>query len=143
MYENILVPLENSETDETIIRHVLDLAKIFSSKVRLIHVADGFVARNQSRYNLKDSEEIETDRSYLEGCCERFKKIGVQASFILGKGDPADEILKAMDSEKYDLVAMATHGHRLIGDLLHGSVAENLRHRTAVPVLMICAGRAN
>jgi nucleotide-binding universal stress UspA family protein len=38
-----------------------------------------------------------------------------------------------------DLVAMSTHGHRFISDMLYGSPAESVRHRVDVPVLLLKA----
>jgi nucleotide-binding universal stress UspA family protein len=32
---------------------------------------------------------------------------------------------------------MATHGHRGLADVLHGSVASELRHISMLPVLMV------
>ena len=43
----------------------------------------------------------------------------------------------AANREQCDLIAMATHGHRGLNDVVRGSVASALRHRTMVPVLMV------
>ena len=45
--------------------------------------------------------------------------------------------------EGCDLIAMSTHGHRLIGDLILGTVASEVRHRTDIPVLLVRASRKN
>ena len=37
------------------------------------------------------------------------------------------------------LVAMATHGHRLLGDLVHGTTVNRVRHELEVPVLLLRA----
>jgi len=52
-------------------------------------------------------------------------------------GDPASEILKAADEAGVDLIAMATHGHRFIADMIKGATADRVRHLAKVPVLMI------
>ena len=139
MYKSILVPLENSMTDQAILRHIVPFARLHAARVVLMHVADGFVARNQDQFNLQDSEEMQADRAYLERCREELQGQDVQTSYILGAGDPASEIIKAAEKESCDLIAMATHGHKLLGDLMLGSVAEKLRHRTTIPILMIRA----
>src|SRR5206468_4895801 len=46
MYKKILVPLENSPTDATVLAHVRALAEHTGAALVLIHVADGWVARN-------------------------------------------------------------------------------------------------
>ena len=36
-----------------------------------------------------------------------------------------------------DLIAMSTHGHTGLGDLIHGSTADKVRHQVTIPVLML------
>ena len=66
MYKRILVPLENGPADEAILQHVTDLAKRLGSEVLLLHVADGWAARNMEQLNLRESQEMKDDRAYLE-----------------------------------------------------------------------------
>ena len=54
-------------------------------------------------------------------------------------GDPATELVKVAREESVDLIAMSTHGHRFLNDLLRGSTADRVRHSVEVPVLMIKA----
>lgn len=141
MYKHILVPLENSPTDETILGHVLDLARFCGAQVTLVHVADGFVARNIENLNLSDSEEMRVDSAYLEIQLQKFIAAGIRAETRLLCGDPAIEIDKLAGEFGCDLIGMATHGHRLVKDFILGSVANELRHRTSIPILMIRATR--
>jgi nucleotide-binding universal stress UspA family protein len=104
-----------------------------------VHVADGFAARNQDRFNLQDSEEIKDDRSYLIAMASKLANEGFRVNQVLLMGEPADQILGFADENGCDLIAMATHGHRFIGDLLWGSVAEKVRHRTSTPILLVRA----
>jgi len=137
MYKTILIPLENSTADQAILDHIRPLARLMQSRLVLVHVADGFAARNQEQLNLEDSEEIVADRSYLELRATQLAADGFDVSWRLAQGSPAAEILALAEKESCDLIAMATHGHRLVKDVLLGSVANDLRHRTTIPVLMI------
>lgn len=137
MYKRILVPLENSSYDDAIITHVQQLARENSSSIVLIHVADGWVARNIGQLELRESEEMQKDRAYIEKINASLGAAGFDADAILASGDPADEIVEAAEREKCDLIAMATHGHRFIGDVIRGSVANAVRHKSLVPVLMV------
>jgi nucleotide-binding universal stress UspA family protein len=137
MYQKILVPLENSPTDATVLTHVRALARETGATLVLIHVADGWVARNIEQLQLRESDEIREDRAYLERTLEELRAEGFDADAVLAAGNPADEIAKAATEEGCDLIAMATHGHRGLDDVVRGSVASELRHRTFVPVLMI------
>ena len=139
MYKHILIPLDNSKVDEFILEHVRPLAKLTGAKLSLIHVADGYAARLQEQLNLVDSEEIKQDRAYLEKVKKNLNEQGFTVQTFLGSGDPAREILSVAEKEQCDLIAMSTHGHRFLKDLILGSVAENIRHRTNIPILMIRA----
>lgn len=139
MYRRILVPLEHSSYDALILSHVRELARLCQSSVVLIHVADGWAARNMRALTLRESEEIQDDRGYLETQCAALRADGVAAESLLAGGDPASEIAAAADREQCDLIAMAVHGHRGLQDLLYGTTANGVRHRTTVPVLMVRA----
>jgi nucleotide-binding universal stress UspA family protein len=139
MYKRILVCLENSATDQHIIDHVRDLARHTGASLVLIHVADGWAARNIKHLDLQESEEMREDRTYLDRVAAGYVKDGVNAEALLATGDPAGEIQAAAAREHCDLIAMATHGHRLLGDVIHGSVANAVRHRADVPVLLLRA----
>ena len=140
MYKRILVPLENTPTDAAILEHVRLLATHCHASVVLIHVADGFVARNFQSLTLRESEEMRADLKYLEECAAALCESGIDADSLLAGGDPAVEITAAAEREGCDLIAMSTHGHRFLKDLLFGSVANEVRHRARVPVLCVRAG---
>lgn len=137
MYRRILVPLENSAYDQCILDHVRQLARLCNSSVLLIHVADGFAARNLRSLALRESEEMLRDRTYLESCCAALHAEGFSAESLLAGGDPATEIVAAAEREECDLIAMAVHGHRGLQDVIYGNTANTVRHRSLVPVLMV------
>jgi len=137
VYKRILVPLEHSAYDEAILDHVRSLATHCKAAVILIHVADGWAARNIHQLDLRESEEIQGDRAYLEGIAAGLERDGFEADAILASGDPVREIAAAAMREGCDLIAMSTHGHRFFSDLFYGSVAESLRHRCTIPILLV------
>ncbi len=137
MYQRILVPVEHSDYDDAIVAHVRALALHCQASVVFIHVADGWAARNQLQLDLRESEEMKSDREYIEALCDLLEAGGVRAECVLAGGDPSTEIAAAAEREGCDLVAMSTHGHKGVQDLIRGSVANELRHRTSIPVLMV------
>jgi universal stress protein A len=139
MFKRILVPLEHSATDAAILDYIRSLATSCRATLVLIHVADGWVARNIQQLDLRESEEMREDFGYLDSMCQELRKDGFNVEAVLAAGDPAREIAAAADREHCDLIAMATHGHRLLADVVRGSVASELRHITGVPVLMVRA----
>jgi nucleotide-binding universal stress UspA family protein len=139
MYQNILVAIENSKSDRTILDHVQRLAKLTGASLLLVHVADGFAARHYDELKLRDSEEMMEDRKYLDGISAELAGRGFQTRTRLAMGDPATQLVKVAKEEKVDLIAMSTHGHRFLSDLLHGTTADRLRHLVSVPVLLLRA----
>ncbi|HET6764263.1 MAG TPA: universal stress protein [Longimicrobiaceae bacterium] len=137
MYRKILVPLENSDYDEAIVQHVSRLAHACGASLLLVHVADGWVARNIRQLSLRESEEMARDREYLESVARRIADDGLDVEPILAGGDPSREIVELADREGCDLIAMSTHGHRFLSDLIYGSVANAVRHRSTIPVLLV------
>ncbi|MBL8745152.1 MAG: universal stress protein [Phycisphaerae bacterium] len=141
-YQRILIPLENSPTDRAIIEHIQPFARLCNAELILIHVADGFAARNQEALDLADSEEMTQDRNYLAAIEKELAAAGFSTRSILEKGDPTTQIVAAAEKEHASLIAMATHGHGIIQDVLRGSVASAVRHKTDVPVLLVRAPAA-
>jgi nucleotide-binding universal stress UspA family protein len=141
MYSRILVALEHSPADASIIEHVRELARICRSSLVLIHVADGWVARNIQQLALRESQEMRDDRAYLDQIVGQLTGEGFIAEAVLATGDPAAEIAAAAERERCSLIAMSTHGHRFLADLWRGSVANEVRHRSLVPVLLVRARR--
>jgi nucleotide-binding universal stress UspA family protein len=139
MHYTILIPVENSPADQTILDHIKPLAKMTGASLLLMHVADGWVARNFEQLNLAESEEITTDRAYLEKRAEELRSEGFVVDHVLAMGEPSDEIVKFLRAHNVDLIAMSTHGHRFISDLLYGSTADKVRHLVNVPVLLLKA----
>ena len=139
MYKQILIPLENSPSDNVILNHIRPLVRLTGAGIVLVHVADGYAARFQKQLNLEDSEEIQEDHLYIENRKNELIKEGFDVKAFLATGEPSIEILSIAEKENCDLIAMSTHGHRFLQDIILGSVAENIRHRTNIPILMIRA----
>jgi nucleotide-binding universal stress UspA family protein len=139
MYRNILIPLENSGADETILTHIKPLARMAGAKLLLVHVADGWVARNFQQLKLAESEEMKEDREYLGSRTRQLTDEGFVCDAVLALGEPSDEIIKLARERDVDLIAMTTHGHRFISDILYGATVDKVRHAVDVPVLLVRA----
>lgn len=137
MYRNILVAVEHSKTDSAILEHIERLARMTGARLLLVHVADGFAARHFEDLNLRESEEIKKDRAYLNQCCETLRGTGVTCEMKLAMGDPATELIRIAEEEGVDLIAMSTHGHRFLKDVIHGTTVDRVRHVVKVPVLLL------
>lgn len=139
MYRHILIPLENSATDELVLSHVRDFWPPSGARLTLIHVADGHAARNYERLHLAPSPEMLADQSYLERRQREMADAGFTVDAHLELGAPAVKIVAFAEQQGCDLIMMATHGHGFWADVFLGSVSRSVRHRTTIPVLFVRA----
>jgi len=141
MYKKILVALENGPADERLLPHVGQLARLVGAELLLLHVADGWAARNFEQLKLAESDEMKVDRDYLDGTANQLRASGLTVDTVLALGNPPNQIVRIADEAGCDLIALASHGHKLIGDILHGSTIDKVRHNTAIPMLVVSAIR--
>jgi len=140
MYRKILVALDNTESDQQLLPRIIALATTLKSELLLVHVADGWVARNFDQLALAASEEMRDDWKYLDQTAARLRaETGLEVSARLALGNPPNQILKVAETEQVDLIAMASHGHRLVGDIIHGSTIDSVRHSARVPIFVVPA----
>jgi nucleotide-binding universal stress UspA family protein len=137
MYKKILIAIEHSDADRAILEHVEKLATLTGASLLLVHVADGFGARHFDDLQLRESDEIKDDRNYLEDLGRDLTAKGFTVATRLMMGTPSTELVKAVTEEKVDLLAMATHGHRFLEDLMKGSTVDRVRHLVTVPVILV------
>jgi len=141
MFKKILIALDHSSADGELLPRVKVLAHLTGAEILLLHVSTGWVARWQRNLNLTDSEEIMADRAYLEGVEKQLRDEGLIVTGRHAAGEPADEILRIGREEQCDLIAMTTHGHRLLSDLIHGTTITKVRHETDIPIFLVKAPR--
>ncbi len=137
MYKTILVTLDTTPTDRAIIEHIKQLAKEMHSSVVLLHVATGVPAQFYGPD--AGGEEVVEDSAYLAKVEAEFQSAGVSARAELGFGDPVTEIVKWVEEKGCDLLAMGTHGHKLLADLFLGATASRVQHSISIPVLLLRA----
>ncbi len=137
MYKTILVTLDGSQTDRAIIEHIKPLASMMHSRVVLLHVASGA----QAKYYGHDASgaEVEEGNDYLRQVRDELRKEGITTEAELAFGDPAREIINWVKQKGCDLVAMSTHGHHMLADLVLGTTAIRVQHNVSVPVLLLRA----
>ncbi len=137
MYDKILITLDCTPTDRAIIEHVKTLAKLMHSHLVLLHVADGWAARTYGKDAV--GPEITEDTAYLEKVRAEFQAMNIPTEAELAYGDPVREIVNWVHQNGCDLVAMSTHGHRLLADIVLGTTASRVQHSVSVPVLLLRA----
>jgi nucleotide-binding universal stress UspA family protein len=130
IYKKILVTMDCSPVDDAIIEHVSALALQNNARVVLLHVVHSHTLdQHRALHELAETS--------LNAHHKRLQDAGIDARIIIKSGEPDAEILAEIEGAAYDLVAMATHGHTFIGDILFGSVSRTLKHRIVIPLLLI------
>ena len=132
VYKKILVTMDCSPVDTVIIDHISLLAKQNDAEVFLFHVIHAHTLDQKRALGEKAEKDLEAHRG-------RLQKEGVKAHTLFRTGEPESEVLAEIEENGYDLVAMATHGHHFLGDILFGSVSDKLKHSINIPLLLIRA----
>lgn len=137
MFKKILIALDHSKSDNVLLPRVKELCRLTHARLLLLHVSTGWKAHWQRDLNLTDSQEMEEDRAYLRTVENQLRQEGFEADSHHAIGEPADAILKTARDENCDLIAMATHGHRWLSDLIHGTTIGKVRHATEIPIFLV------
>ncbi len=135
VYKKILVTMDCSPVDNTIIAHISKLAKQNDAEVFLFHVIHAHTLGQKRALSEKAKKYLAAHRATLEST-------GITVHVVFRSGEPEEEILEEIEENDYDLVAMATHGHHFLGDILFGSVSDKLKHRITIPVILIRSHKA-
>lgn len=152
MYKTILVPHAGTPAGDIALKHAIDIAKLSSSEIILLHVVEespqvpiGFalhssqVAKIRKQIAEMTREMKNTMEKEMTSRVEVCKKHGIDASLNVTTGLPAEEILKVVKNQKTDLIVMAKR-RKLRGFkslLTLGSVSRKIVENTSCPVLMI------
>ena len=151
MFERILVPLDGSKVGEAALDHVERLiAKIapdvktevilFQVLTSLTHYVIAGEASVQVPYTDKEVSHItRRSKEYLNKAAEGLKSKDINVRVKVASGKASDEIVKAADDLKVDLIAMSTHGRSGLSRITFGSITAKVLRATSVPVLVVRA----
>ena len=116
---------------------MLQKGDLMQAELMLVHVADGWAARNFDQLQLRESDEMKDDRAYLDSLAASMPELRVSTE--LAMGDPATELIRLAEERHADLLAMSTHGHRFLNDVIRGTTVSKVRHAVKIPVLLLRA----
>jgi nucleotide-binding universal stress UspA family protein len=165
MFQKILVPLDGSEMGEKVLPYVETLALSLKATVVLLRVeplpkgrsggafkaavaymTDMRLPRSETDVDMarhpvyRESEmaSLEAEaKSLLMPVAERLREKGVQVEVAVVFGRPAGGILQFAESEKVDLIVMATHGEGGASPWAYGPTTERVARRATVPVMLV------
>ena len=147
MISKILVPTDGSKTAQKAARYGVDLAKQLKASVIVLSVIDQRSFIGQAVPAAETARQvIEPIEDYLreaaEGYAGEIKKLceenGVQSKTVITTGHPVEEIVKAAEKSKADLIVIGSHGRSALGAMVLGSVAYGVIHKDKkIPVLVV------
>ncbi len=143
MYKNILLPVDGSDASTHAAEEGFKLASALGSSITLLFVVDisvisipdaesGIANIEMIRKNFKEQGD-----KLLGSLTASAREKGVKVETRMAEGDVHEEIIRAAEEKKVDLIIMGTHGRRGLNRLLLGSVAESVTRRANCPVLLI------
>jgi nucleotide-binding universal stress UspA family protein len=145
-WKTILVPHDFSASANHATAIARDEARLHGGRLVLLHVVDLpyqlgpdaviVPAETGAPISVKQYA-VSSAEAHLEDIAARLAKDGVTATGVVVVGSPVDEINRAIEDQRADLVVMGTHGRSGLRHLVAGSVAERVVRSSKVPVLTI------
>ena len=152
--ESIVYPTDLSMSGGKVLRHVVALAEAHDAKVVLLHVVEPLSAnmisvvdgllpdgaptaeqiRNEGLATLRKNMYDKVHQFYLD---EVPPENHGEPEIHVVEGSPAKVILEEAEKLKASMIVMGTHGHSLLGELVLGSVALKVIHKSTIPVLLV------
>ncbi|MFB6142144.1 MAG: universal stress protein [Halorientalis sp.] len=138
MYDDILFPIDGTESLDAVFPHVADIARRRGATVHVLYVVD-------DRAFLTLADEMQDDvlaefrsrgEAALEEAQRRFADEDVAVTGEMRRGTPSEEILEYVGETGADLVAMGSHGDDAQETVL-GSVSRTVAGSSPVPVLTV------
>jgi len=157
MFSKVLVPLDGSKVGEAALPAIEQLVDKLAPGTKVEVILIGVItllrhwvvvgeASAPVSYTEEELELIrQRVRDYLEGAGAGLIGKGVRVNSLVRMGDAAEEILRAAEEIKADMIAMSTHGRSGLRRLAFGSITDKVLRGASVPVLTVRApeGTAN
>lgn len=142
-YQNILVPIDGSDTSLAVIPHVVEFAKQFNSNVIVTevmtldpYVAAKYLAGEQSNLLIERARKYSEDN--LAAAKQKFAEAGLEVSTELLEGEKIHKtIAQAIDKLNIDLIILSSHGRSGVQKFILGSVAQKLITELSIPIMVI------
>jgi nucleotide-binding universal stress UspA family protein len=122
---NVLLPVDGSDLSLEALPGVIEFADLFEARIVLFRVLEK-----------KEAATAADAEKQLRAIAKTIEKAGVETLSVIERGEPVDQILKAVRFHEIDLLAMTTHGRSGLSRAVTGSVTEEVLRRATVPLLI-------
>lgn len=137
-FHRIGVALQHSAADGALLSAAIALARSNHARLFLLHVVDepGVMMLGARSGGMHERE----DEEYLEELTREVEEQNLPVEPVLLFGRPDEQLVQAVDEMHLDLMVLGSHGHRGLEDLVHGETVTSVRHRLAIPIMVIHTG---
>ena len=141
-FKNILVAYDSSGFSNRAFKSALDIAESDKSKITIATVVTG-VYQPSIGFTMKYTENVlerheKLIKKIFSGLQSAANKKGIILSLkILHNPSVSNAIINYVNSHKYDVVVIGSHGRKGINKLILGSVANKVTHRAKIPVMVV------
>jgi nucleotide-binding universal stress UspA family protein len=142
--KRILVPTDFSDYSDEALKQALELAKQYSAKVYLLHVAEpirqcaGDYCLDESKVKAAEDAEILQAKEMMQKELEKFSEFQeIEVITDIREGEPVQEILKEQDEKGVDLIVMPSHGKAGFMKKLMGLISEKVMEEAKSSVLLV------
>lgn len=133
-YNQIGITVDFSTNDRNTIRHAL-IQGGKDAHYHLIHIVETAAARYHGSKVM--DHETQADTENLEKYKLNLAELGYNSTIHIGFGATAKEIAEITNQNNIELLVMGAHGHKGLKDLIFGTTVDSVRHKVAIPVLII------
>jgi nucleotide-binding universal stress UspA family protein len=146
--KKILYATDLSKNSAYAFYFAVDLAKKYAAEIILLNVIEPIPVRTYGSQTDKlhhGQQEIslEVIRNRLQRFCEKVEEksslacVALVSKILVQTGYPVEEILKAANEERCDLIVLGNHGKGFLQQTFLGSVSRSVLDRTRKPVFII------
>ncbi|WP_379090480.1 Nramp family divalent metal transporter [Pedobacter sp. UC225_65] len=133
-YKKIGITVDFSKNDRNTIRHAL-IQGGKDAHYHLIHIVETAAARYHGKTVM--DHETQSDTENLEKYQQNLAELGYKATPHIGFGGTAKAIAEISNQNNIELLVMGAHGHKGLKDLIFGTTVDSVRHKVAIPVLIV------
>jgi len=153
--KKILYATDLSKNSAYAYRYAMAMAERYEAEVTILHVIEpippmvkhyvkGFVDEInwEEKIKYEQGKATEAIRKRLEEFCKREilnapHCLAFVSAILVRPGHPVEEILKAADDGKCDMIVLGTHGKGFLKHTFLGSVARSVLDRARIPVFIV------
>ena len=138
----ITLDLEDQSQIDQMLKHSIDLAKAYSAKCWLIHIAEPdpeFVGYGTGPQYIRDeiADELRSEHRQIQRFSDKLKAEGLESDGLLIQGPTEDMILEEIQKLNIDLLVIGNKKRGFFQELFVGSITNDLIKDVNIPIFLV------